>query len=133
MSQSREDVISGLYSAFGRGDLPAVLAALDEDIEWHTPANLPHGGDFRGRDAVGRFFQGIGEHWQSLEVELESLVSGDDTVVALVRAHGLLRASGEEFEYSGAHAWTLRGNTPVRFNEYVNAPVSLPAADAAAR
>ena len=133
MSQSREDVIGSLYAAFGRGDLPAVLATLDEDIDWHTPANLPHGGDFRGRDAVGRFFQGIAEHWESLEVELESLLSGGDIVMALARARGQLRASGEEFEYSAAHAWTLRGNTPVQFNEYVNAPVSLPAAHVAAR
>lgn len=133
MSQSRANVITGLYAAFGRGDLPGVLSGIDEEIEWHSPENLPHGGDFHGRDAVGRFFQGIGQHWESLEVELEGLVSADDHVVAIVRAHGRLRPTGEEFEYSAAHVWTLRGDTPVRFDEYVNAPASLPAAHAAAR
>ncbi len=133
MSQSREDVISGLYAAFGRGDLPAVLATVDEEIEWHSPENLPHGGDFSGREALGRFFRGIGEHWESLEIALEALLSGGDRVVALARAHGRLRATGEQYEYFAAHAWTLRGDTPVRFDEYVNAPVSLPAAHAAAR
>jgi ketosteroid isomerase-like protein len=43
--------------AFGRGDVPAILAALGEDIDWRVPDNLPHGGDFRGSDAVGRLFQ----------------------------------------------------------------------------
>jgi ketosteroid isomerase-like protein len=133
MSRLSEDVISGLYAAFGRGDLPAVLAMVDQDIDWHTPENLPHGGDFRGREAVGGFFRGIGERWESLAVELEALVSGGDRVIALARAHGRLRGTGEEFEYSAAHAWTLRGETPVRFDEYVNAPVSLPAAHAVAR
>jgi uncharacterized protein len=132
MSESREDVISGLYAAFGRGDLPAVLAMVDEDIDWHAPENLPHGGDFRGREAVARFFGGIGERWESLVVELEALVSGGDRVIALARAHGRLRSTGEEFGYSAAHVWTLRGETPVRFDEYVNAPVSLPAAHAVA-
>lgn len=53
MSQSSEELIRGLYAAFGRGEVPAVLAMLDEDIEWHAPANLPHGGDFRGRERSG--------------------------------------------------------------------------------
>jgi ketosteroid isomerase-like protein len=128
MSQSDADLISGLYQAFGRGDVPGVLAALDEQIDWHSPATLPHGGDFHGRQSIGGFFAGIGEHWESLEVDLKELVSGGEIVVALVSAHGRLRATGEEFAYSAAHAWTVRDGTPVRFDEYVNAPLGLPAA-----
>jgi ketosteroid isomerase-like protein len=132
MSQPSEDLINGLYAAFGRGDVPAVLAMLDEDIEWHAPENLPHGGDFQGRDDVGRFFRGLGEQWESLDVELDGMVSGGDRVVALVRAHGRLRATGEDSGYSSAHVWTVRDGSPVRYDEYVNAPLSLPAANAVA-
>jgi uncharacterized protein len=123
MSQSHENLIAGLYAAFGRGDVAGVLSGIGEEIEWHSPQNLPHGGDFNGRDAVGRFFQGIGEHWESLEVDLEDLLSRDDRVVAIARAHGRLKPTGEEFEYSAVHVWRLSGDTPVRFDEYVNAPV----------
>src|SRR5437588_4696210 len=108
MSQSNADLIGGLYDAFGRGDVPAILATLDEDIEWHAPANLHHGGDYRGREAVGRFFQGIGEHWESPSIDPEASVSSGDRVVVLAHAHGRLRATGEEFGYSAAHAWTVR-------------------------
>lgn len=128
MSQSNGDVVRELYAAFGRGDVPALLTMLDEQIEWHSPPNLPHGGDFHGREAVGGFFQGIGEHWESLKVDLEVLVSSGDRVVVLAGAHGRLRASGEETAYSAAHAWTIVDGMPVRFDEYVNAPLSLPAA-----
>jgi len=113
--------------------VPAVLSGIDQEIEWRSPENLPHGGVFHGREEVGRFFEGIGEHWESLRVELEGVFGGGDRVVTLVRAHGRLRATGEEFEYTAAHAWTLIGDTPVRFDEYVNAPVSLPAAHVPAR
>ena len=130
MSQSNPDLVRELYAAFGRGDVPALLSMLDEQIEWHTPPNLPHGGDFRGREAVGGFFQGIGEHWESLEVDLEALVASGDRVVALAGAHGRLRASGEEAVYSAAHAWTIVDGVAVRFDEYVNAPLTLPAAHA---
>jgi ketosteroid isomerase-like protein len=59
MPQPPADVIGGVYEASGRGDIPAILAMIDEHIDWHAPENLPHGGHFQGRDAVGRFFQGI--------------------------------------------------------------------------
>lgn len=130
MSQSNAEVVSGLYAAFGRGDVPAILAVLGDDIDWHSPTALPHGGDFHGREAVGEFFQGIGEHWENLDVETEDVVSGGEIVVVLVKAHGRLRATGEDLGYSAAHAWTVRDGTPVRFDEYVNAPATMPAAHA---
>jgi ketosteroid isomerase-like protein len=131
MSQSAADVVQGIYDAFGRGDVQAILAALDENIDWRVPENLPHGGDFRGRDGVGAFFQGIGENWDGLAVDIEHTVSSDERVVVLARIHGKLRATGEETGYTAAHAWTVREGTPVRFDEYVNAPLTLPAARAA--
>lgn len=82
---------------------------------------------------MGHFFEGIGEHWESLLVEPEGVFAGGDRVVTLVRARGRLRTTGEAFDYTAAHVWTLRGDTPVRFDEYVNAPVSLRAASAPAR
>jgi ketosteroid isomerase-like protein len=130
MPQPPADVIGGVYEAFGRGDIPAILAMIDEHIDWHAPENLPHGGHFQGRDAVGRFFQGIGETWEDLQLELEDIVSGGERVIALARVHGRLRATGEEAGYSSAHAWTAQDGTPVRFAEYVDAPLTLPAAHA---
>lgn len=39
------DTVRGIYDAFGKGDVPgdvpAVLAAMDEKIEWQEPASLP--------------------------------------------------------------------------------------------
>jgi ketosteroid isomerase-like protein len=131
MSQSSVDAVRGLYEAFGRADIAAILAALDENIDWSSPENLPHGGNFRGRDGVGRFFQGIGENWEELKVDVEEVVSEGERVVVLLRAHGRLRANAEETGYTAAHAWTLRDGTPTRFVEYVNAPLTLPAADIA--
>ena len=130
MSQSPTDVVRGLYEAFGRADIPALVAALDEDVDWRVPENLPHGGDFRGQDAVGRFFQGVGENWDGLQVDIEDIVGGGERVLALARIHGRLRATGEETGYAAVHAWTVRDGTPIRFAEYVDAPLTLPAARA---
>jgi ketosteroid isomerase-like protein len=132
MSQSSADVVRGIYDAFARADIEGILSTLDEQIDWRAPDNLPHGGHFTGRDGVGRFFQGIGENWETLAVEREAMLSDGDRVVVLARIEGKLRATGEDTGYSAAHVWTLRDGTPVRFAETVDAPLSLPTAVATA-
>ena len=131
MSPTPADVVGNLYAAFERGDIPALLGLIAEDIHWRAPENLPQGGDFDGRDGVGRFFQRLGESWEDVEVHVEDMVSGGDRVLVLARLRGRLRATGEQTGYSSVHAWTLRDGVPVRFDEYVDAPVGLPAAHAA--
>jgi ketosteroid isomerase-like protein len=115
------------YDAFGGGDVAAVLTVLDEDIDGRVPENLPRG-DFPGREGVGRFFASIGENWDGLAVDVEDILSGDERLVMLARSHGKLRATGEETGHTAAHAWAVRSETPTQFAEYVNAPLTLPAA-----
>ena len=129
MPQSQE-VVRSLYDAFARADIEAILGALDEQIDWKAPENLPHGGHFHGRDGVGRFFQSIGDTWETLTVEIEDVVGDGDRVVVLATARGRLRATGDDSGYTAAHTWTLRDGTPVRFRETVDAPTSLPVAPA---
>ena len=128
MSLAPVEAVRSIYDSFAKGDVPAILNTLDEQIDWRSPANLPHGGHFTGRDEVGRFFQGIGEHWENLSLEVDHLLAGGDQVVVLATIHGRLRATGEDTGYTAAHAWTLRDGIPVAFAETVDAPVALPVA-----
>ena len=130
MSQSPTDVINELYGAFARGDIPAIVGMVDEEVQWRVPENLPHGGDFHRRDGVGRFFQGLADNWEGLELELDGLVGGGDRVLAVASIQGRLRSTGEQTGYRSVHAWTVRDGVPVRSDEYVDAPVDLPAAQA---
>jgi hypothetical protein len=43
------------YAAFGRGDVPAILELLTDDIEWIEPGPpdvIPVAGTYRGKDEV---------------------------------------------------------------------------------
>jgi ketosteroid isomerase-like protein len=68
------DVINGAYESFSRGDIPAVIATLDADVQWDVTESLPQGGSFQGPDAVGGFFQGLGEAWSDFSVEVEDVI-----------------------------------------------------------
>jgi ketosteroid isomerase-like protein len=54
------------YEAFQRGDIPGVMAQLDEAIEWITPemAGMPGSGTKKGHAGVAEFFQAVNDCWE---------------------------------------------------------------------
>ncbi len=123
MSNDNAELLRGTYEAFGRGDIPAVMGVLDEDIEWNVPAVLPHAMDVRGRDEAEAFFQKLASTWNEFGLELDDLVASGDRVCAIGRAQGTL--DGGQASYGFVHAWTVRDGVCVRFDEYVDPSAEL--------
>ena len=117
-------LVEEAYGAFGRGDIPGVLGLLAEDVDWNVPEAVPHGGHFEGRDAVGGFFQGIGERWEDFDVQIDDMVDGGENVVGVGRARGNLKGTGEA-GYGFTHVFTIQDGQVVRFREYVDPDATL--------
>jgi ketosteroid isomerase-like protein len=52
-------IVQSLFAAFVRGDVPTLLAALTDDVEWILPGPpeiVPFAGAHRGPQAVLRYF-----------------------------------------------------------------------------
>ena len=111
-------LVRGCYDAFGRGDIPGVLAALSDDVVWDSPEPLPQAMNAHGRDEVGQFFQKVGSTWDDLAVNIDDLVTAGDRVCVLGHAAG--KVDGRTTGYDFAHAWTMRNGTCVSFHEYVD-------------
>jgi ketosteroid isomerase-like protein len=119
MSANKE-LIEQLYASFGKGDIPAVLESVDDSVQWSVPLTLPQGGEFKGKDGVLEFFQGLGGKWDPLSVEVEAVNDlGKDTVVGVVHGTGSL-AGGGPAEYGAAHVFTVRDGKITRFREYAD-------------
>lgn len=113
------DVVRGVYEAVGRGDLDAVVAALDEDVEWIEPEGGTYGGTYHGpREVVDEVLGSVVGEWEAFAVEPERFVVDDGTVVALVTHRGL-HANGERFEAPIADVWEVEDGTVTRFQHYV--------------
>jgi ketosteroid isomerase-like protein len=123
MSEQNAALARAAYDAFGRGDIPAVLAALSEDVAWNVPSVLPHGRQARGRDDVGQFFAGLGEKWEDFSVNVHDFVASGDRVCVLGRAEG--RHAGAQTGYGFVHAWTVRDGELARLDEYVDPDAEL--------
>jgi len=121
---SNGDIVRGLYEAFGRGDVPGVLGALDESIEWTEAEGFPYGGTFHGHQGVlENVFMKLGTEWENWTAVPSKIVEDGDEVVALGTYTGKFLATGKSISVPYAHAWTLRGGKAVRFQQYTDTAV----------
>lgn len=118
------ELLQGAYEAFGREDIPAVLAVLDEDIVWNAPDVLPHAIPVAGREDAAKFFQSFASTWEEFGLEIDDVVASGDRVCMIGRGGGTI--DGRRANYGFVHAWVLRDDLCVRFDEYVD-PTQLTA------
>jgi uncharacterized protein len=118
MADENVEVIRGAYDAFARGDIPAIIQILHDDVDWHVPAALPHRFEAHGHDEVRQFFEKLVGMWEGLAVEIDQIVASGDHVVVLGRANG--KIDGKEAGYGFAHVWVLADRRATRFFEFVD-------------
>jgi ketosteroid isomerase-like protein len=115
---SNVEAIREGYAAFGRGDIPAVLAILDPNIEWIEPEGYPWGDTFHGHDEVVGLFQTaaetLGPDWR---VEPDRFIGTDDGVLVMGRHTGR-RVDGVTWEVPFAMVWTMEDGRATHFRQY---------------
>jgi ketosteroid isomerase-like protein len=110
-------VVQGTYEAVGRGDIPALLEILTDDVQWtfQGPSTIPFAGTCRGREGVAEFFSLVEENLEFQEFEPREFVAQGDTVVALGFERSLVRPTGRTFEQEWAHVYRLRDGKVAEF------------------
>ncbi|KAB0741864.1 DUF4440 domain-containing protein, partial [Pseudomonas aeruginosa] len=81
-------IVSDHYAASSRGDLAGMLADMDERTEWTEMAGFPLA------DIGAGVFQALQRDWEGFRVEIERLIDGGDSVVAVGRYAATHRRSG---------------------------------------
>ncbi len=95
--------VQHIYTAFGRGDIPAILACLADDVEWEYgafPNPVPWLQPRKGRAQVPGFFEALAA--VDFHVFQPLKVLGDDsTAIGLVRLEATVRATGKRVVEEG--------------------------------
>jgi ketosteroid isomerase-like protein len=112
VSDSNVDVISSMYAALGRADVDAIVAALDEDVDWISVSEegdsvVPWYGRYRGKADVPRFFQGIGANVDITEFVPLSFTSNATDVMVSIRWAFTVRATGKSATLHMQHWFRL--------------------------
>jgi ketosteroid isomerase-like protein len=123
MSAENVSLIEGIYAAFGRGDVPAAVAAMSPDIVWNEAENFPYadGNPYRGPDAVlAGVFARIFSEWDGFAVLPERFLDAGDTVVVTGRYVGTNNRTGEAMNPQVAHIWTVQDGKATGFQQLVD-------------
>ncbi len=103
------ETVQQLYQAFGRGDLPGILAHLADDVTWEYghSSDVAYLQPRKGKAEVPAFFQALG----ALEItrfEPWKFFEADNMVVVLVNLEAIVRGSGRKVtEQDEVHIWTF--------------------------
>jgi ketosteroid isomerase-like protein len=105
------ETIKSVYEAFGRGDVPAILDQLTDDVDWSADAEAdaaPWYGSRRGKDEVVGFFEGIGSALEVTEFTPLSFAANDTEVMTFIRFAVTVRATGKQVAMNLHHYWRFR-------------------------
>ncbi len=109
---SHVDTVKAIYESFGKGDIAAILARLDPDVEWeydwgsqplrwYTPR--------RGRDQVPGFFESLAD-FEFVRFEPIAFLEGDGMVAVPIQLELVVKKNGKRIRDLEAHLWTFGAN-----------------------
>jgi ketosteroid isomerase-like protein len=102
----------GMYEAFGRGDVEAVLERVTDDVDWSTDAAIesaPWYGPKHGKEGVRSFFEAIGKTGPVTQFTPLSFASNDDgDVMVLIRYAFTVTATGKDVAMNMPHYFKFR-------------------------
>ena len=116
-ARTNVEVVQETYEAVGRGDIPALLDVLTDDVEWtfQGPSVIPFAGTRRGREGVAEFFSLVGRNLEFERFEPREFVAQGDTVVVLGFERSRIKPTGRTFEQEWAHVYKLRDGKVAEF------------------
>ena len=124
MSKESLEIVSEIYKALARRDLPAILSLIDSKIVVSQTELLPWGGEYLGFEGIQQFFTRLFGTIDS-QLAIEEFVDVGDKVIVIGFSRGEVRASGERFNLRAVHIWTVSVSRAVRFESYIDTPRML--------
>ena len=113
-----------IYTAFGRGDIPAVLAIFDPEIQWRESEGNPYqldGMAWIGPQAIlEKLFVRIGSEWEGFTVTVCTLHDAGEYVVMEGRYTGTYKPSNQSIDAQVSHVLRFRDGKLLSFQQYVD-------------
>ena len=110
-SDDNVKTVTAVYEAFSRGDIPTVLDALTDDVDWASEAastDVPWWGPHQGQAGVLAFFEALGGAMELVEFTPLVIVGDGDDVLTVVRYGAKSRTNGKTATMELHHHWKFR-------------------------
>ena len=121
MSNESVDIVSEIYKALARRDLPAILRLIDSKIMVSQTELLPWGGEYLGFEV---FSSSSPDYLGPIDSQLAvgEFVDVGYKVIVIGFSRGQVRSTGATFNLRAVHIWTVSDSRAVRFESHVDTP-----------
>lgn len=122
--ESNVELVRKAYTTFWNNEFDAFFALFKDDFEWIVSKGFPYGGEYCGRDEVmeGVFSQ-IQADWETFTHELDRLIDGGDTIVAMGRYEGTHGTTGRAVVAPMVHIFDIESGKIQRFQQFTDTAV----------
>lgn len=124
---SNVQTVQSIYEAFGRGDIPAIIDRLADDVAWEQGAadwGIPWLTPGTGKDHVLAFFGHVAG-FEFTRFEIEAICDGGAIVMVLIDVAATVPPGGS-FAGPEAHVWRFGTDGKVKaFNHLLDTHASL--------
>ena len=113
--------VEAAYVAFGKGDIPSVIAMNAPDALWviHTAATAPYQGEHKGIEGIGTLFGLLPDSIDITEFDMAPVAIDGDVVVAKGVQTYTVKKTGKTVSGSFLHLFTFGPDGKVaRFEEW---------------
>ena len=121
------ETVAAIYDAFGRGDVPAILDRLADDVQWEQGIRataIPYYVPGVGKEHVVSFFQNLAANLDLLHFEPLAICDGGDIVTVPIRYAGRVIGGGEIAMDMECHVWRFGADGKVTaFNHVLDLAV----------
>lgn len=105
------DTVKGIYAAFGRGDIPAILEHVADECDWeyaYSNMNLPWIERRRGREGAGAAFAAFVANLDFEHFAVKTIVGANEgaLVIAICDVSMKIKSTGKKVvEQDEPHLW----------------------------
>lgn len=116
------EVVRKAYEAFGRGDVPGVLALCAPAIDWEFvgPSKLGYAGKRSNHAGVADFFMKVGQLDDIHIFEPREFIENGENVAVLGWEKTTARDTGKRFECEWAHVFTVKDGKVTRWRGFAD-------------
>lgn len=109
--------VKDIHAAFGRGDIPAILARLADDVVWECeePSAISFTGIRHGVHDASGFFFGIDREHADPRLDIQSVIGAGDEVAAFGWHVATMKNTGKRVTSPVAQYWKFRDGKVARY------------------
>jgi uncharacterized protein len=129
------ETVQAMYDAFVRGDIPAILENVSDDVHWEEwpdntaqKAGVPWLQPRRGKEGVTEFFRALTQ-LDFKEFTVLSIMGNGNKVASELVVDAVVKTNGHHYRDEQVHVWTFDDSGRVtRFRHYLDTAKQMAAA-----